>query len=69
MDQQPLNIAQSLEDYRVKLDCYSGPLDLLLYLVKRHEIDIYDLPMKELTEQYLKHLKLIEQFNVDMAGE
>lgn len=69
MDQQPLNIAQSLEDYRVNLDCYSGPLDLLLYLVKRHEIDIYDLPMKELTEQYLKHLKLIEQFNVDMAGE
>lgn len=69
MDQQPQITAQSLEDYRVNLDCYSGPLDLLLYLVKRHEIDIYDLPMKELTEQYLKHLKLIEQFNVDMAGE
>jgi segregation and condensation protein A len=69
MDEQRNNLSQSLEDYRVDLDCYNGPLDLLLYLVKRHEIDIYDLPMKELTEQYLKHLKLIEQINVDMAGE
>ncbi|MAX22977.1 MAG: hypothetical protein CMJ19_00620 [Phycisphaeraceae bacterium] len=69
MDEQQNNQTQSLEDYRVNLDCYSGPLDLLLYLVKRSEIDIYDLPMKELTEQYLKHLKLIEQFNVDNAGE
>lgn len=63
------NLSQSLDDYRVNLDCYSGPLDLLLYLVKRHEIDIYDLPMKDLTEQYLKHLKVIEEFNVDNAGE
>jgi segregation and condensation protein A len=69
MNEQQSNLSQSIEDYRVNLDCYSGPLDLLLYLVKRSEIDIYDLPMKELTEQYLKHLKLIEQFNVDNAGE
>lgn len=69
MDDVSNNLSQSLDDYRVQLDCYNGPLDLLLYLVKRHEIDIYDLPMKELTEQYLKHLKLIEQINVDMAGE
>lgn len=69
MNQPQNNLSQSMEDYRVNLDCYSGPLDLLLFLVKRHEIDIYDLPMKTLTEQYLTHLKLIEQFNVDMAGE
>ena len=69
MNQPQNNLSQSMEDYRVNLDCYSGPLDLLLYLVKRHEIDIYDLPMKTLTEQYLTHLKLIEQFNVDVAGE
>ncbi|MBL4702108.1 MAG: segregation/condensation protein A [Phycisphaeraceae bacterium] len=75
MDQQPTDqslteLSQSMDDYRVNLDCYSGPLDLLLFLVKRHEIDIYNLPMKELTEQYLLHVKLMEdKFNVDVAGE
>ncbi|MEM7625119.1 MAG: segregation/condensation protein A [Planctomycetota bacterium] len=46
--------------YRVQLDAYAGPLDLLLYLVKRHEIDLNDIPMAELTEQYLNHLKVID---------
>ncbi|MEM1108286.1 MAG: segregation/condensation protein A [Planctomycetota bacterium] len=60
-------------DYRVQLDAYAGPLDLLLYLVKRHEIDLQDIPMAELTEQYLDHLKVIQNIpgamDVDRAGE
>jgi len=59
----------SLEDYRVQLDCYAGPLDLLLYLVKRHEIELYDLPIAKLTEQYLEHLKVIQEIDVNLAGE
>ncbi|MEO1235819.1 MAG: segregation/condensation protein A [Planctomycetota bacterium] len=63
--------------YRVQLDAYAGPLDLLLYLVKRHEIDLQDIPIAELTEQYLDHLKVIESLSgakgegmdVDRAGE
>ncbi len=56
-------------DYRVELDAYAGPLDLLLYLVKRHEIDLHDIPVAKLTEQYLQHLELIKSINVDQAGE
>ena len=58
-----------MSDYRVELDAYAGPLDLLLYLVKRHEIDLQDIPTAQLTEQYLKHLKVIESIDVDRAGE
>ena len=58
-----------LEDYRVELDAYAGPLDLLLFLVKRHEIDLHDIPIARLTEQYLAHLKLLQQIDVGLAGE
>lgn len=56
-------------DYRVELDAYAGPLDLLLYLVKRHEIDLNDVPVARLTEQYLKHLEVIRFLDMDQAGE
>ena len=57
------------EDYRVQLSAYAGPLDLLLHLVKRHEIDLHDIPIAELTEQYLEHLRLLKTIDVDLAGE
>jgi segregation and condensation protein A len=57
------------QNYRIQLDAYAGPLDLLLYLVKRHEIDLYDIPVAELTEQYLHHLKVIQSIDIDLAGE
>lgn len=59
----------TLEDYRVELDCYSGPLELLLFLVRRHEIDLNDIPVAKLTEQYLEHIRLIQQIDVELAGE
>ncbi|MCE9589835.1 MAG: segregation/condensation protein A [Planctomycetes bacterium] len=62
-------MTHTAEDYRVELDCYSGPLDLLLFLVRRHEIDLNDILVARLTEQYLEHLKLIQQIDFDLAGE
>lgn len=57
------------QDYRVELDAYHGPLDLLLFLVKRHEIDLYDIPIATLTDQYLEHLRDIQRIDMDVAGE
>ena len=58
-----------MADYRVELDSYSGPLDLLLVLVRRHEIDLHNIPIAQLTGQYLEHLKLIHQIDVERVGE
>ncbi len=58
-----------MQDYRVELDAYSGPLDLLLYLVRRHEIDLHNIPIAKLTEQYLEHLRMIQQIDVELASE
>jgi len=55
--------------YEVKLDVFEGPLDLLLYLIKKNEIDIYDIPIAFITEQYLKHLEIMRSLNLDLAGE
>jgi segregation and condensation protein A len=56
-------------DYRVELDAYRGPLDLLLYLVKRDEIDIRDIPIARVTEQFLVHLRVLEMIDVELAGD
>ncbi len=55
--------------YEVKLEIFEGPLDLLLYLIKKNEIDIYDIPIAFITEQYLNHLELMKALNLDLAGE
>ena len=56
-------------DYAIKLDIFEGPLDLLLYLIKKNEIDIYNIPVALITEQYLQYLKMIKALNLDLAGE
>ncbi|MCX5849054.1 MAG: segregation/condensation protein A [Deltaproteobacteria bacterium] len=56
-------------DYAIKLDIFEGPLDLLLYLIKKNEIDIYNIPIALVTEQYLQYLKMIKALNLDLAGE
>ncbi len=55
--------------YQVKLERFEGPLDLLLHLIKRDEIDIYDIPIARITEQYLQYLDLMRELNLDVAGE
>ena len=57
------------EDYKVDLEVFEGPLDLLLYLIRRDELDIYDIPIGRITEQYMKYLEVMRQLNLDVAGE
>lgn len=62
-------------DYRVELDIYNGPLDLLLYLIKRDELDIYDIPISRITDSYIGYLRMIKEMHADggldinLAGE
>src|SRR5436309_3291252 len=56
-------------DYKVKLDVFEGPLDLLLYLIKQDEIDIYDISLERITRQYLEYLQAFKELNIELAGE
>jgi segregation and condensation protein A len=58
-----------LEDYPVRLSAFEGPLDLLLHLIKKHEVNIYDIPIALITRQYLDYLELMKELNLDIAGE
>ncbi|MBI3945794.1 MAG: segregation/condensation protein A [Armatimonadetes bacterium] len=53
----------------MELGSFSGPLDLLLHLVQKHEIDIYDIPIARLTDQYLAHLRAMQACDIEMGGE
>lgn len=55
--------------YTIKLQVFEGPLDLLLHLIREHKIDIYDIPISEITEQYLHYLSLMESLDLNIAGE
>ena len=56
-------------EHKVKLDIFEGPLDLLLYLIKKNEVDIYDIPVSMISEQYIEYLDLMKQLNLDIAGD
>lgn len=56
-------------DYRVDLAVFQGPLDLLLYLIRKEEVDIYDIPIARITKQYLKYIELMQVLNLEIAGE
>jgi segregation and condensation protein A len=58
-----------LDDYRVRLDAYNGPMDLLLYLIRKEEVDIYDIPIARIAEQYHEYLELLQALDVNLAGE
>lgn len=60
---------ERMEPYRVQLDVYNGPLDLLLYLIRRDEVDVYDIPIAHITEQYCRHVELIREVDPNLAGE
>lgn len=57
------------DSYRIRLENFEGPLDLLLYLIKKDEIDIYDIPIHSITEQYLEYLRLMEELDIAVAGD
>jgi segregation and condensation protein A len=56
-------------EYKVKLEQFEGPLDLLLYLIKKEEINIYDIPIAQITQQYLDYIRMLEFLNLELAGE
>lgn len=55
--------------YKIKLEIFEGPLDLLIYLVKKDHLNIYDIPISEVTEQYLEYLNLMQLLDLNIAGE
>jgi Uncharacterized conserved protein len=56
-------------DFRVELQTFRGPLDLLLYLVRKHEVEVTDLPIALITKQYLAHLEVLQQLDVNAVGD
>jgi len=55
--------------YKVQLPVFEGPLDLLLYLIKKEELNIYDIPISKITDQYVEHLEVMKLLDLDIAGE
>ena len=55
--------------FRINLEIFRGPLDLLLYLVRKHEVDIFDIPIALITDQYCAHLEILEELDIDSVGE
>ncbi len=55
--------------YQIKLPIFEGPLDLLLHLIREHEINIYDIPIAFITQQYLEYIELLKNLNLEIAGE
>lgn len=55
--------------YKIKLEMFEGPLDLLLHLIEKQEIDIYDIPIAKITDQYLSYLRAMEQLDLQIASE
>ena len=66
---EPTEFESSPDAYRVKLDRFEGPLDLLLYLIRKNELNIYDIPIALITEQYLGYITLMQDLDLDVAGE
>jgi segregation and condensation protein A len=56
-------------DYRVNLEIFAGPLDLLLYLVRKEEVDIYDISLAKITDQYIRYIDILKQLDIDVAGD
>ena len=58
-----------MTDYSVQTDVYNGPLDLLLYLIRRDEVDLYDIPIARVTEQYCRYVETLASIDPNVAGD
>jgi segregation and condensation protein A len=65
----PKDFESSLEAYPIKLEHFEGPLDLLIHLIKTSEVNVYDIPIALITNQYLEYIELMQEMNLDIAGE
>ena len=66
---QPQEFESSVDAFSVRLDNFEGPLDLLLHLIKKHEVNIYEIPIALITAQYLDVIELMHELNLDVAGD
>ncbi len=55
--------------YKIKLNTFEGPLDLLLFFIRRDELDIYDIPISRITKEFIEYLRLLEQLDLEIAGD
>jgi len=69
MSDAPPDFESVLGAYPVRLSQFEGPLDLLLHLIRKHHIDIYDIPITLITQQYLEYLELMQELDLDIAGD
>ncbi len=60
---------KGIMSYKVKLNIFEGPLDLLLFLIRKEKIDIYDIPIVKITTQYTEYMDLMQMLDLDIAGE
>lgn len=60
---------QPLMSYQIKLEVFEGPMDLLLHLIKKHELDIYSIPIALITQQYLEYIELMKNLDMEIAGD
>jgi segregation and condensation protein A len=58
-----------LEDIKIRVESFEGPLDLLVHLIRKHQVNVYDIPIALVTEQYLEYLDLMQELNLDVASE
>ncbi|KYZ77483.1 segregation/condensation protein A [Anaerosporomusa subterranea] len=58
-----------MDNYKIRLEVFEGPLDLLLHLIEKNQLDIYDIPITLVTEQYLNYLRTMQEFSIDVASE
>ena len=69
MTELPGNFESSPDAYTVKLESFEGPLDLLIHLIRKNEVNVYDIPISLITEQYLGFIEMMQELNLDVAGE
>jgi len=69
MDQQPHDFESAVDAFPVRLTNFEGPLDLLLHLIKRNEVNVHDIPIALITQQYLNAVQLMQELDLDVAGE
>lgn len=64
-----LDLEGAASPYTVRLEVFEGPLDLLLHLIKKNEVDIYDIPVSTITRQYLEYIRMMKELNLEVAGD
>jgi segregation and condensation protein A len=68
-EQTEFDFESSPDAYQVRLESFEGPLDLLIHLIRKNEVNVYDIPIALITEQYLGYIELMQELNLDVAGE